>query len=288
MKTRLIDLGKSIMQLKIVNTILIGELFLMLGSALKRDIMYVEAYGLTRVRIVGGIFLFWLAGLLALLLVLNLYRSFKEKKFVASLAVLSFIVVAYLNIFNIDQMVVNGSPSHHTYKDYFYVNNLSEDGYKGWADSIQAIAARTEVLIVKESLTDEEKSQLAGDKLSLISLQEQRIEIMKKYAPEEWLEEHLCEELHCINGKISRYDQENRGWKFFNFAEKKAYEELISNQELYFTQVDEVLESIKVYQTTSDLSLQKQELWFLREFSYPFIDISLNYYPENPDVYPMP
>jgi hypothetical protein len=288
MKGRLSKVGKYITQLKVVNAVLIAELFLMLGSALKRDIMYVEAYGLTRVRIVGGLFLFWLAGLLLLLLVMNLYKSFREKKFISGLAILSFIVVAGLNLFNIDQMVVNGAPEHHTYKDYFYVNNLSEDGYKGWAEAITAIQERSEVLLAKKSLSDEEKSQLAGDKLSLISIQEQRVELMKKYASEEWLTENLCEELRCQNGKISEYNLRDRGWKFFNFSEKRAYDELMSNQELYFNQVDATLEKIRTHQMQNGISLQKQERFFLNEFSYPFIDIDLDYYPEDFTTYDRP
>ncbi len=198
MKSRLTKINKYRLQLKVVNTVLLIELFLMLGSALKRDLMYVEAYGLTRVRIIGGLFLFWLAGVLALLLIINLYQSFREKKLWAGITFFSIFVVAVLNLVNIDQMVVNGSPKHHDYKDYFYINNLSEDGYRGWTESIKAIQIRTDALLAKNSLTDKEKSQLAGDKLSLISLQEKRVDVVKKYALEKWLLENWCEELNCI------------------------------------------------------------------------------------------
>lgn len=285
MKSRLTTIGKYVTNLTVVNGVLIAELFLLLVSALKRDIMYVEAYGLTRVRIVGGLFLFWLAGVFGLLLLLNLFKRFKETKFITGVVGLSCVVVAGLNFVNIDQMVVNGSPEHHTYTDYFYVANLSEDGYKGWAEAIQAITQRTNVLLAKDTLSDTEKSQLAGDKLSLIAIQEQRTDIMNKYAPKEWLEEHFCgDQLRCVDGKLSEYTLENRSWKFFNFAEKRAYEAISNNQELYFDQVDSTLEAIRAYQTLKRVSLEEQERWLLYEFSYPFIDINLNYYPESYEV----
>lgn len=280
MKSRLSVLNKHIHQFKFVNSILIFELLLMLGSALKRDLMYVEAYGLTRVRIIGGLFLFWLAGLLALLLILNLYKSFKERKFIGGIAVLSVIVVSCLNIFNIDQMVVNGSPQHHDYQDYFYINNLSEDGYKGWREAITSISKRTEVLINKDNLTDEEKSQLAGDKLALISLQQKRVKVVQKFASEQWLCENLHDGIDCLDGKIIESYSQNRDWRHFNFAEKRAYDEIINNQNLYSVEVDRILKSIRDYQIKNALSLEEQERWFINEFKYPFININLNYYPE--------
>lgn len=315
MKSRLTEIAKYKIQLKIVNVALLIELFLMLGSALKRDLMYVEAYGLTRVRIIGGLFLFWLAGLLALLLIMSLYKSFKEKRLLAGIALLSVFVVATLNIANIDQMVVDGSPEHHDYKDYFYINNLSEDGYKGWAESIEAIKIRTEVLLTKDSLTDTEKSQLAGDKLSLISLQEKRVDVIKKYAPEKWLLDNWCEEIDCIyrseNGKRTyrhnslRYEDKqidkekltkelpkrldnSRSWKHYNWSEYRAYQHITNNKEIFFEQVDKALDAIRFYQIEKGIDLQKQEKWFTSEFTYPFINIDLDYYPEELSSYTKP
>ena len=104
---------KRTSQIQLLNTALIIELFFMLGSALKRDLMYVDVYGLTRVRIVGGVFLAWLAVLLLLLLIMTLIKKMKEQSFFIGIGIASICVVAAFNILNMDQMVVRGAPSHH-------------------------------------------------------------------------------------------------------------------------------------------------------------------------------
>src|SRR5690606_14477966 len=60
-------------QLQGLNTVLIVELGFLLGSAWKRNAMYMDVYGLTRVRLIGELFLLWLAGFLALLLLFSLW-----------------------------------------------------------------------------------------------------------------------------------------------------------------------------------------------------------------------
>ncbi|MBD3279875.1 MAG: DUF4173 domain-containing protein [Candidatus Pacebacteria bacterium] len=300
-------------QLKIINVVLIGELFAMLLSALKRDLMYVEVYGLTRVRIVGGMFLAWLAGLLILLIVMTLYQQMKERQLFRGLAILSVLVWLSLNIFNVDQMVAVGTPGHHNYKDYFYLNNLSEDAWQVWRDSVPALAADIKDLTSKAELTDVEKSRLAGDKLALVSLQEKRQDLFLKYAPNDWLWEH-CETLEDVDWrwehqldevladktddinscqllqqKISEGEEielpakliRARKWQHFSWPEFRAYQEISNNQDLYFKQVDELLAQVREYQVTHDLSLYEQEKWFLNEFSYPFIFIDLDYHAED-------
>ncbi|MFZ5376195.1 MAG: DUF4153 domain-containing protein [Patescibacteria group bacterium] len=314
-KSRLLEMAGQQWQLRFVNVALIAELFLLLVSALKRDLMYVEVYGLTRVRIVGGIFLVWLAGFLLLLLVLNLFKKFAEKKYWTSIAALSAGVVLSLNIINIDQMVVNGAPAHHDYSDYFYINNLSEDGYLGWSKSINDIGERVNKLIQKKQLSDEEKSQLAGDKLALIALQEKRTQIMFEQAPESWLLANACDEKHCRfenkNNKNDYYYNEDqiaqsgwnrndyqlkinkeiikgRNWKFFNYSQLIAYKEISNNQQLYFSKVDGLLQKIRQYQMDQSLDLYKQETWFIDDFSYPFINIKLDYQPQKLTLYEQP
>jgi len=301
-------------ELVLVNVLLVAELFLMLASALKRDLMYVEVYGLTRVRVVGGMFLAWLAGLLLLLLIMNVYRKFGERKLWLGVMMLSILVWGALNVVNVDKMVVAGTPGHHDYKDHFYISNLSEDGYLGWKESVGAIESDLELLLDGHKLSEVEQARLAGDKLALISLQEKREKLFLKYASEEWVKSN-CEAgrgvwRNCIDKKndgsvgnermpsdldLGMQEQDDveheweltdrlkkeRGWKFVSVSEIRALKLIMMRQAVYFSGVDGLVESIREYQVENGLDLNEQERRLLYDFKYPFINISLRYYPES-------
>jgi hypothetical protein len=302
------------LQLKIVNSVLIGELFFMLASAFKRDLMYVDVYGLTRVRIVGGLFLIWLAGLLTLLLAMNLFYKMKEKWLWLGILVLSVGVWSTLNITNVDAKVAAGTPEHHDYVDYFYIDNLSSDGAVGWQNSLPALKSTAEKLIAKTELTDVEKSQLAGIKLALISLQQKRAYLYRKYADESWVLAH-CKDISCDEGsykdhdynvdltheysngvetnqkpaKISNSVKDIRTWQHYSWSEYQAFQLIKDHEVSYFNDVDQLFEQIKNYQQSNSISLYKQEYRLLREFKYPFININLkNYYPQELHSYTSP
>lgn len=303
-KARILEAGQRL-QLKVVNCVLIGELFFMLASALKRDLMYVDVYGLTRVRIVGGLFLIWLAGLLALLFVMTVAQKIKEKWLWLGILVLSVGVWSTLNIMNVDAKVAQGAPGHHDYVDYFYIDSVSSDGVMGWQDSLPALQASVQSLTVKPSLTDVEKSRLAGVKLALISLQQKRAYLFRKYAAETWVLAN-CKEVKCDEGsyrdsdyrntvadfnpegvatpkppKISHSVADIRTWQHYSWSEYQAFQQLKTNEHAYFSNVDQLLQLIKDFQQTNSISLYKQEYRLLREFKYPFININLkDYYPQ--------
>ncbi|MEN8253021.1 MAG: DUF4153 domain-containing protein [Patescibacteria group bacterium] len=289
LKKRFLNKGAQL-QFKIINVVLIGELLFMLASAFKRDLMYVETYGLTRVRIAGGLFLAWLACSLTLLLIMTLYKRMQEKQLFLGLGAMSVLVLLSLNLLNMDKMVVAGTPEHHDYKDYFYINNLSADAYAAWGESIPELEKSATVLLAKDELSDVDKSQLAGDKLALISLQEKREKLFKKYLSEEELLAR-CEELNCRSKRQRRFDDKEekelddriktiRKWQFLSKPEKAAFDEIYANQDLYFNQVDNLLAEIRIYQKGKKLSLEKEERRLLYEFKYPFIRIDLDYIPE--------
>ncbi len=73
---------------------------------------------------------------------------------------------------------------------------------------------------------------------------------------------------------------QGRTWRYYNWSEHRAYINIINNKDIYFTQVDQILEDIRFYQSKHNLSLKEQEKWYLSEFSYPFISIDLRYYPK--------
>lgn len=313
-KKRLLKTVMKIKELQLINIILIVELFFMLASALKRDLMYVEVYGLTRVRIIGALFLFWLTVLLLLLLILTLFKQIKEKFLFIGGALTSLFVCLAINILNVDQIIINSSPEHHDYKDYFYINNLSEDGVDGWLESIPQLGKELDLLLAKAELTDVEKSRLAGDKLALISLQEKRAKLYRKYASEEWLlnyfyqhqcaidpflygldREYISDNDINANKEMLNYNYQNtcldanyqyvlsdtlkedRRWQHWHWVEQSAFNQLDSQRELIFDQVDQLLIKIRSYQINHDLSLFKEETRLLRDFKYPFININLSY-----------
>ncbi len=293
-------------ELGFVTALMIIELFLMLASALKRDFMYVEVYGLTRVRIVGGLFLVWLAGVLSILMVMVM-KKIKEVRLFQSVFLLSCGVWLALNIINIDQIVVHGSPAHHDYKDYFYINNLSSDGVNGWLQSINELETNTNQLLEKDHLSDIEKSRLAGNKLALISLLEQKQYLILKYQDEETIIKH-CKQLNCgdyldyrdyqdhprpVKKEPSNSDNDQdqpkglpyqvkqyRKWQFFNWSEYQAFKKVLANIEQFNQNVPSLLNKIETYQIDHNLSLYQQEDRLLNEFTYPFIEIDLDYYPQ--------
>jgi len=161
--------------LKIVTGIGIVELFLLLGSAFKRDLMYVESYGLTRMRIIGEVYLVWLACMLLLLAAFVFLRSFKEKMIFNCMLLISLGAVVFFTFFNMDKYLLASAPGHHNYTDYYYLTNLSADaGEELFSVIIPKMQQEAKVLMQKTVLTDVEKYQLAGIKLAFLSLRVQR------------------------------------------------------------------------------------------------------------------
>ncbi len=292
LKNREVSDDSKMKTLLSVNGILIFELMCMLGSALKRDLMYVDTYGLTRVRIIGGIFLLWLATLLVLLFLLNLKKLMQEKVLLTGMFAASVVVVLFLNVVNVDALVVRGAPGHHEYTDYFYINNLSSDAVSGWSDSISQIETQFTTLKMKgSSLSDKEKSQLAGLKLAAISLQEMRNKLDTKYNSDiryvistyypadlaTYDKTKILSKIAYSTGPLEKI----RSWQAWNWSESNAYSQINGNRSLYFTTLDRLVQEIKASQYNFRLDLSKEERRLLYDFSYPFLSIDSRYYPQS-------
>lgn len=145
-----------------INVVLLIELFLMLGSALKRDWMYMEVYGLTRVRVVGEIFLAWLVVVVLVLAAFALWRRLREKVVFAGAIAASFVVVFYLNIFNIDAAIVSATPPHWQSQDAYYMSLLSVDAVNEWETMIRAIVDEYEVIRTRTVFDADERMRLAN------------------------------------------------------------------------------------------------------------------------------
>ena len=300
---------------RIATTILISELGLLLLSAWKRDILYLDTYGMTRVRVIGEIFLAWLAFFLVVLLVYS-WRKLSERLAVTMLWVGALVVLVTINVLNIDRMVVSGAPGHHEYTDYFYLFQLSEDAAPAWPELLDEVVADTQPLLAKESLTPEEKAQLAGLKLSLVSFIETRDELYLQYAPTNWLLENgqkIGMDFSSDQTQMYPYFWQNkqgvievitgantssealsstqntatelpenlekyRSWQFSNRAERTAYELLSAQEERIFELPATTLKEILRYQLRTQTNLETEENRLRYELMYQFITVRLDRY----------
>ncbi len=192
LKQQTIRQTEDALKLKWVNGVLLLELLLLLLSAAKRDWMYMEVYGLTRVRVIGVIFLLWLFGLIALIIALNFLRCMNEQWLIRGTAILSAIVVLILNGFNIDHRVAFSSLFHtNEPSDIVYMSRLSSDAISPWMMAITEASMRYESLRTKKSFTEEEKQSLADSKIAMAILDKK---LEKLLQPRKWQEWNLSEQ----------------------------------------------------------------------------------------------
>lgn len=309
--------GKRFWLLLVGNTILIAELFALLISAYKRDLLYVETYGFTRVRIIGEVFLVWLACLLLILLLFALWRKLKERSALLLFGTVSVVAWLGLQVVNVDAIIARGAPGHHDYTDYFYIMQLSEDAAREQLALMPKVIEESKQFLDKPSLTDKEKSQLAGLKLALLTFQEHADDLYFHHAGEseiiansdqyfqEWpfnrstynADIFTCQETNqtasyhfispadCkkeLRGLSPRLELE-RSWRFFQPKRSWAYELWFSNAEL-MNSISQTIVEIRMYQKITNITLAEQETRLLREFSYPFLSVGLRYYPGSDDA----
>ena len=204
LKSRILPHGLKRLALKTINFGLILGLLALLASAFKRNTLYIAAYQLTRTRIIGHAFLFWLAAALVLFLFLNLISKLKEKYFIFGLAILTFSVTVFFNLYNMDQAIAAALPTHIAgHQDFFYIATLSEDAVIGW-EKIVTDAKPLASSLTKPDLSDQDKVQLANIKLALISLQQKRDFLDKKYAQTDYVKTKFFGSDKSLPGKILR------------------------------------------------------------------------------------
>ncbi len=203
-----------------INAVLLLELVLMLASALKRDWLYMDVYGLTRVRVVGEVFLAWLAIIVLLLAAFALWRRLQEKAVFAGAIAASFGVVLYLNAFNMDQKIASAAPPPGQRLDTYYMSLLSVDAVDGWQAVIDVMANEYEELRLKRTLNAEERTLLASLVLSVEKLRSKRdIALFPPIEPDwrswRWADVHAAtamsgstvfgEKLDCLQREIADY-----------------------------------------------------------------------------------
>ncbi len=172
--------------LRAVNAVLLIELFLMLASAWRRDVLYMDVYGLTRVRLIGEIFLAWLAVLIVLFAVFGMWRRLQEKAVFAGAIAASFAVFLYLNAFNMDAKIVAAEPPAGQQRDVYYMSLLSVDAVEGWWEMLGTMAAEFETIRTKASLTPEERVRLASIVRSVQEIVEKRRQLESSSIDQSW------------------------------------------------------------------------------------------------------
>jgi len=173
LKERTLTAISQIRLLKILNVLLVVELFALLASAFKRDFLYITVYeGLTRIRLTGSVLLAWLVGFFVLILLLALFRKMQEKRLFQGLWVISLAVLLFFNVMNVDQTIANWNLSKQTSPDYFYISNLSADAVEGWEASLYAAQDFLQTLVNEKRVpTDAEKVRLADFYLAISTIE---------------------------------------------------------------------------------------------------------------------
>lgn len=146
-----------------ITALLIVELGLVLASALKRDWLYMDTYGLTRVRLIGEAFLVWLGGALVLLLLLALWRRMREPAFLTGLFALSAGVFLFWNVTNMDAMIANAVPPRGQDKDIVYIALLSADASHAWPDLLETLVQTQHESLGWETPLSAERIRLLAD-----------------------------------------------------------------------------------------------------------------------------
>ncbi len=291
--------------LKSANAILVIELFVILLSAAKRNSMYISAYGLTRIRWVGGVFLFWLAAIFCLMAILVLVKKFSDRYFISGFLGLGMIAVLFLNLINMDRVIANYQPSDDFKQiDYYYLSLLSEDVVDVWFRVVPDMERDINRLTSKSGLVDDEKKQLAAIKLALFNMDYKVNQLIIKYTTDEkMLTQAVCHLQYLNNPLFSEpfdhcllwmekdsqsiresdhwkeeYDQ-NRKWQAFNAAEYQAFnlltnfssteDESISRDYQVFSKL---MGKIMVYQDQADLRFWNEIHWRKNNFEAPMVN----------------
>lgn len=273
LKQSVTEIKNHVIGYKLINSVIIAQLFLMLISALKRDFLYVEMFGITRTRIIGGIFILCLGVLLLSLLLLILVEKMKERHLFLILGCASIFVVGSLNFINIDRVIARAEAPSNTFKDYFYINSLSEDAYDGWKESIPKISDFYENMYTNATPEADQIEQFTNYKLAMIALQEKRQSLVNKYAPT-----GSGSEAPALYS--AQFTERERAVGSFNFSEFRAFNAMMSEQELFFTRTDCLVTQIARYQQFHKIDTYSLEAERLYDYEYPFVNTQRGYYPD--------
>ncbi|MBI4029183.1 MAG: DUF4173 domain-containing protein [Candidatus Blackburnbacteria bacterium] len=157
-----------------LGSIFIGEVALLLSSAIWRDFLYQDNFGFTRARLLGFVFALWLLGVLGIFAA-RMLDKIPEKIVVWAVFVNTIVAVFVMNFMNIDRLVgVVKSPSLGYAIDYGYIGRLSSDGWEGWEKGLAHF----------EKQANERKCTLSGGVYAWHL--ESKLEVLRKKPKDLW------------------------------------------------------------------------------------------------------
>lgn len=128
--------------LRLLSTLLIAEILVILYSSFVRVQLYEEAYGFTRIRLRTHVFIYWLAALLALTMLMEWLG--KSERFFGVLLAVSFGFVATQGLLNLDAHILQQNLARDRMDgekvvafDHAYLNMLSDDAVPGMLDALK-------------------------------------------------------------------------------------------------------------------------------------------------------
>ena len=289
-KSRILENIKRKEYLQVVNGLLVVELAFMLYSAFERNSIYIETYGLTRVRVVGIVFLASTALYLLLLLGFNLVKHFKESIFLTAAYFVFFLSVFVLNVINIDSHIAGYNKkltSNIVARDVFYTSILSTDASMHWLDTVDYALNEYEAIYIKKSYSDfkrysdDEVARLADIGLAMITLQRHSDYLVNKYAPTTESKKGAVNSL--TNKKILDKYNDMRTWQAYNKSEIDAYNIVVANKDLFLSETGIVQCLIANTRFNKTSTYQRSRL---RTFEYPLVELDSRIAPENLEQLP--
>lgn len=197
-------LTKHNIYLKISMIILTSETLLLLLSAGKRLYLYELAHGLTRSRIYGAVFLFWLSLLLLIFIAATLKKVKSSHFFIAtaSVTLFSFLII---NAISVDSLIANKYPPTINHEiDNVYISWLSPEAASTWPDIIKNAEISLQKFEAVKEPTDEDKRKVIN--------------------------------LRAVLSRVVRhvnYLQQEKKWQAFNFSEYNARVIIQNNLSLF-------------------------------------------------------
>lgn len=217
--------GNQKQLVQILTGVLTLEIGLLLLSAVKRVALYADSHGLTRAREFGFIFLIWLAGILALLLI-RVFLNWRSERFASSGIIVTIIALLSLNLINIDGLsATKYRPTVNNEIDYFYLTSISVDAHQSWVPAIQEAQKVISELESKKDLTAEDSRKWVWASKGMTNLEKHLQYLYNKHAPEGKRE-------HFGKWHVLPPETINR-WSSFNFADYQAYQYLQDNRQIF-------------------------------------------------------
>ncbi|MEK7528755.1 MAG: DUF4173 domain-containing protein [Patescibacteria group bacterium] len=283
-KQQSLESSRQMFKLRTVNVALLVELILMLFSALQRNLLYIEIFGWSRVRFIGMIFLGWLAGVMLLLLLINLWKKAKERELFVGITAFSMVVIVLLNGLNIDQIIAKSAPPKGRYKDIYYTSVLSPDAVDEWRDAIfkaQAVfgkyyqdpSVRYDAKKTNEFLEAQLAiSAIAGRARALNEKYADESFVLQKYYPDNWMKKDYG--IFYTDYSLVR----KRKWQAYNFSEHAAFRIITKESDVFLDEVDCLMEEFKNYYLINKYNFGNEIYKRMHDFKNQFISYQPYFY----------